>query len=269
MTQFRQFPDEKRLLVTVGFPEFAQGIYDQYKAAFDAIKELEPLQNKLFNRPLSKPFHKLVRHIAKTNANSLGALMVLALNGYGNDAMKIARGMFEACVNLCYLQKHPDELQDYFDFFWVRQIKPLQHLQDLVPDVFATHPEETAKIRAEFAEVESRFRGRDWRLRGSWCKKDLAARAQEVGMLNNYRTFYSWASSMQHVDIGGVMSQMDGNDADVAPSQKWVDTALITGHMSTLRTLEVLSEAAGLGMEAELQRAMKACMGTWTAAAGS
>lgn len=55
------FQDEKGFQITVGFPEFAQEIYDQYKAAFEAIKELEPLQHEIFSRPLSEPFHKVGR----------------------------------------------------------------------------------------------------------------------------------------------------------------------------------------------------------------
>ena len=189
--------------------------------------------------------------------------MVLVLNGYGNDAMKIARGMFEACVTICYLQKHPDEFQDFLDFFWVRQIRALEHLQELDPEAVAALPRETAEIRDEFAKSESRFRRKDGRLRASWCSKDLAARAREVEMFDHYRTFYSWASSMHHVDIGGGVFQEDGNDTDVAPSKKWIDTALITGHMSVLRTLGAFNEVARLGMEPECQRAMEGFTGAW------
>lgn len=258
-----QFLDEKGFQVTVGFPEFAQGIYYQYKSAFEVIKELESLQKEILIQPPSEPFHKVVRHLVKMNANSLGAVMVLVLNGYGNDAMKVARGMFEACVNVCYLQMHPDERQDFFDFFWVRQFRQLQHLDELDPDSVVALPEQTAQIKAEFAKIESRFRMKNGRLRASWCKRDLAARAKEVEMLDHYHTFYAWASSMHHVDIGGVVSQADGNDADVAPSAEWIDTALITGHMSVLRTLGAFNEIASLGMESGMQRAMNAFVDAW------
>jgi len=72
-------------------------------------------------------------------------------------------------------------------------------------------------------------------LRSSWCAKSIAERARDVGLTDKYRTFYSWASSMHHVDIGGVTAQVDGNDADVAPSLKWIREALVTGHSAAIR----------------------------------
>ncbi len=66
-----QFQDAKGFQVTVGFPEFTHGICNRYRAAFEALKRLEALQNKAFGKQLSEPFHKLVWHITKANANSL------------------------------------------------------------------------------------------------------------------------------------------------------------------------------------------------------
>lgn len=84
-----------------------------------------------------------------------------------------------------------------------------------------------------------------------------------MGMFDHYCTFYSWASSMRHGDIGGLASQLDGNDADVAPSDEWTDTALITGHLSVVRTLGGFNEIAGVGMESMIQRAMDEFGSDW------
>ena len=40
---------------------------------------------------------------------------------------------------------------------------------------------------------------------------------------------------MHHVDKGGVTAQVDGNDADVAPSLKRIREALVTGHSAAIR----------------------------------
>src|SRR5439155_8972602 len=93
----------------VGYPEFWQQVHDRFPAAFKSIHDIIPLQQALFLRPISEPLHKVIRHLSKMTVNSIGALTTLVLNGYGNDAMKIARGMFETAVNVCYLQMHPAE----------------------------------------------------------------------------------------------------------------------------------------------------------------
>ena len=46
-------------------------------------------------------------------ANSYGALLTLVLNGYGQDAMKIARSIYETELNGFWLKNHPEDLDDF------------------------------------------------------------------------------------------------------------------------------------------------------------
>jgi len=47
------------------------------------------LENKIFERPLKGPLHKVIRHLAKMAGNSLSALTTLLMNGYSHGAMKM------------------------------------------------------------------------------------------------------------------------------------------------------------------------------------
>ena len=87
--------------------------------------------------------------------------------------------------------------------------------------------------------------------------------AQEVGLLSHYKTFYAWASSMQHGDIGGLISQADGIDVDVAPSMNWVKEALVTGHHAAVDVLDQLNQVAGLEFDKEIQVSKDSFEGAW------
>jgi len=247
----------------VGYPEFWQQVHDRFPAVFKAIHDLHPLQRAIFLKPVSEPLHKVIRHLAKMTVNSLGALTTLVLNGYGNDAMKIARGMFEAAVNVCYLQKHPGELDDFFDYYWVRKYRLAKSIERTDPATHAAHVTDVAKNMAEFNKVKHRYEDKKGKLRGSWSIKSIAKRAADVGMGDHYETFYSWASSMHHGDISGMADQAEGNDVVVAPSFEWINIALITGHMAVLRCIGAYNEVASLGMESNIQKAMDDFLAAW------
>ncbi len=108
------------------------------------------MENALFAKSISEPLHKVMRHLAKMAANSLGALTTLLLNGYGHDGMKIARGIFETSVTIAYLRKHPDELEDYFDFQEILTKRRLDYYDRRYPELVKdVPPDETKRDRRQ------------------------------------------------------------------------------------------------------------------------
>src|SRR5262249_28760641 len=153
----------------------------------------------------SEPLHKVVRAIAKSTVNSLGALTTLLLNGYGNDAMKVARGMFENSVIVLFLVRHPESLDDYFDYYYVKTKKQLDYLDNYDPELVKNLPAaRRTEIESDYQRVKPKFTDSRGKLRGSWIKASIRDMATEVGLEEHYLTFYSWAASMHHMDIRGV-----------------------------------------------------------------
>jgi hypothetical protein len=174
-----------------------------------------------YGKPANAKLAKVEHFIAGIVANSLGALTTLVLNGYGHDAMRIAREMYEASVNAAYLIRHPDTVEDYLDFAWVTQQKRLDYLREHLPSSLARISIESAKeIEARFLAVRGRFSDRRGRLRNSWTPKSLRDRANDVGLGDLYRTFYEHASGIHHADICGLTSQATKGEfsVDLAPS---------------------------------------------------
>jgi len=74
------------------------------------------IQTAILEQAVTEPLYQTTRMIIKEMTNSLAALILLALNGYGNNALKIARGIFEGgprterlVQQLC--EEHPRLLQ--------------------------------------------------------------------------------------------------------------------------------------------------------------
>jgi hypothetical protein len=257
---------EEQLRVVAGFPDFWQVAYDKYPLFFKAAMDLLPLQNEIFRKPVSEPLHKVLRHITKIVSNSLGALIVLALNGYGNDAMKVARGMFEGAVIARYLRQYPEKLDDYMDWHWIRQKRRYEYMKKYNPELLQRiSPEKVEEMQRQFDAVKGRFTDRRGNLRNSWCERSLRQMAEAVGMGPLYPSFYSIASSMHHLDFGGLSAQAEEEtgDVDVAPSTRWLTQALIIGHGAVLRCLTQYNEVVHLGMDKECEGAGESFKRAW------
>ena len=169
-------------------------------------------------------------------------------------------------MTAAYLRRHPDKLNDYVDFIWIRQKSLLKYMKRYAPQQLQrVPPERVAETDKQFAAVAPRFRRRDGRLLPRWTPVTVREMAEEAGLGQLYLTVYSWACAMHHADFQGLafLSERRTLDAAVAPSEDWLETALVSGHGSTLRVLLCYSEVAKLGMDAELDEARRAFLSAW------
>lgn len=237
--------------VIAGFPEFWQQVHDRYSPIFEGAGRLQNLQTRIFNTPVKGQPASVMRRLAITASNSFGAIITLALNGYGNDGMKIARGLFEVDLTMFYLKKHPEKVDDYLEYDVILQ---KQMYDELRPEEKGQiDPATVKKMLEEYDRVRPRFE-RNGRIRGDWCVVTIRQRAEEAGMLGLYETFYRWACWMHHGNMGGLVFQVDDSyDVDIAPSLNWVYGSLINGYGSYLRCLNCYDEIAGLGFKREIE----------------
>jgi len=261
---------EIKTKVVPGHPEFWDVGYETAPGFFEAVRTLEPILNEIFGAGPSEPLAKVCRHIAKTVCNSIGALIVLACNGYGNDAMKIARSMFEGAVTVGYLKKHPGELQDYMDFVWISNRKLIGFLEDHAPQLVKNIPHETLlESEKQYQSVVCRFTNSAGKVRTHWCRQPFRQMVADVGLADWYLSFYHLASAMHHVDMRGLTSQVERNedpevlDADVAPSGAWIEQALIAGHISVVFVLEHYVELSGLDKRPLVEKAIHELRTAW------
>lgn len=258
-------------VVGVGFSDFWQQAHDKFPMFFrSASVELVLIGNEAFTASLSEPLHKLARHLARMVWNSLSSILLLALNGCGVDAMKVARGMFETSITLGYLRLHPECVDDYFDYHFIIQKQRSDFMRDHAPEQFARVPSSLLeKIESDFITVAPRFRNRAGKLRGGWSNVSIREMAKAVGKEGLYLTFYRFASSMHHGDIGGVFAQTqdlqdeDILDVDIVPSDAWLGEALIIAHRALISVLRDYNEITKVGIDKVVERADKTFFDMW------
>ena len=222
-------------ILRLGYPDFWPTILEKHQEFLTKTQKLGPMINELFSQPHSEPLHKVCRHLAKMVANSTCAVLVLGVNGFGNDALKIARSMFEAAVTIGYLRKHPEEFDDYFDFHFVVADKRQRYMEKYSPESLGgVTPEAIASSKDGYKRVALRYTDKNGKVRGRWSKKSFAAICAELGLQEHYLTFYDLTSHIIHADISGVMAQADPEpgvlDIDIAPSEAHVEMAFSSAH---------------------------------------
>ena len=175
--------------LVAGFSEMWEPVYTKYKGFFDCAEKLEPIVRDMCHATIkgrkSRLLH-IVGRMAAAAANSYGALLTLALNGYGHDAMKIARSLFEIELNILRLKAHPKELDDFLDYSLIQQ----KQLYDTFNDEQKKQVphERYDAMMADYNRVLPRFIKdvKNQIPRNEWCKDSLYKRAKEGPGLSFY-----------------------------------------------------------------------------------
>lgn len=243
-----------------GFQEMWNPVFQRFQVFFKAANNLNALQNRVLGVPALGQASEIIRYILKTMSNDYGAVLSLVLNGYGVQAMKIARSMFEAECNVLHLKTAPQGVQDYIDFEPITRKK----LYDLMtPDrQKALDPAWIENMHMDYAAAAPRFlRNKKGELRDSWCEVSLFKRAQAAGLEDLYHVAYGIASSMHHYDFQAIVSSLDGDSEEiaVAPSWHWLGEALSTAHGALVRSLRHYLDVTNIGFENEIRAAEEEC----------
>lgn len=257
---------DPRPKVTPGFPEFWDRVHDRFRSFFRAVNPLQDVVNRMLQKPALSRLGTVIYFNAAITANSFGAVVALGMNGYGHDATRIARGMYEAAVNSLYLESHPEEVDDFIDFHWVKQKKLHDFFQDSKPEEFAKIPAaEFANLLQQYERVRNRFDNGRGKTRNSWCKKSLRQRAEEVASGGDYQTFYVIASGIHHGEMTGIMSQTENDALTVTtpPSFEGIHMAFVSAHHALIITFTVLNQVSELGMGKELVGAAEEFSCVW------
>jgi hypothetical protein len=250
-------------VVAAGFPEFWKPVYLKYQGFFDCAHKLVPVVSDMIKAPVGGQLLQIVGRLVAAASNSYGALLTLVLNGFGLDAMKIARSIYETELNILWLKNHPDDLADFLDYNLVQQKQLYDQMSE--EQQKAVPKERFEQMMADYNRVLPRFLKDVKRQipRSEWCRVSIYERAKEAeqqwkeqmavdGIPDNgislYKTFYRNASSMHHMDIGGVIASVDEDmNAIMAPSWEHLEDALVAAR-SVLGCVSYYDEMAGLGM---------------------
>ena len=235
---------------------FKEQMIEKHENVLRASMQLVPIANGLLNQEIGEPLHKVLRAITRIVVNSNGAIVETATAGYGNDAAKIVRSMFEGAITIGYLRLKPELLEDYFDYYKIKRWQYYEFMCQEDPEgVKDLTPAKIAEMKAEYEAVLPKFRKKKGYIQ-SWCKDSVHTRAKAVGLGKYYPLFYAEASGMHHFDAAGLVAQADAQalDVEVAPSERWVSQSLLLGFVFTFQALFRYNEAIAGGADDALEQ---------------
>lgn len=263
---------EEGELLPYGFPEIWESVYAKFRVFFDSAEEFSDLAEQILQAAQHKALEtheKAVFALARLTVIGMTELLVLASNGCGQGAMKIARGMFESALYAEYLRQYPEEVEDYLDFSIIVNWKRYQWKLENSPEtVKQESPEAVRQLKENFERVKNRFGGEN-RLRNQWSKKRIAKMAENVGRKRQYELPYGIACSIHHSSFEGLLSYFEGEGEEMSfgapPSTAWVGLAILFGHTSVMQALETLNRSCNLGLDGKIATAGKKFQDVWTA----
>jgi hypothetical protein len=204
-------------------------------------------------------------------------ILLLCANGYGIGAKKLVRGMYERAVTARYLDKNPNEVDNYLAFHKITHHKLLKAVRSTMgTEVFSDA--ETQKIERDFEEVKERFMVTDCktcktrRLNFTWSKVDFVSMAKIAGPLGQLIVpGYYLPTTEAHSAIGAIFSRLDTEAADKgdlifdgAAQRGHADNAFITAHNILLDLIDLQKERFHLeALDTVLQTCLADFMVIW------
>jgi hypothetical protein len=239
--------------ISVGFPEMWQPVFSKYRPFFDCAAQLAQIVTEITKRPVGGPLLNVAGRMAAAASNTAGAIVLLALNGYGHDALKLARSVFEIQVNIAWFRLHPEQIDDYTEYHHIQQKRYYDMFTD---EQKARFPQERyEEMMMAYTSALPRFTStrNPAEPRNEWCAVSLYKRAKDVDRLRLYRLFYGPASSVDHLDFSGLAAYSDEDQlADMAPSWNHLGTAL-SGIGCAYRAVFIYDEMAQLEFRQRLE----------------
>jgi hypothetical protein len=204
------------------------------------------------NTAFEEPIDRFIFMFGRLCVEDFSEIAVCCGNGYGLAGQKLLRGLYERAVTLRYLHEHPEEIEDFLDYYHVGQRKlKLACEETMGADTFS--PEQAAEIESEFAAVKGKFMVTQCekcgtkRLNHTWNKLDFVAMAKKTCLGKLFAIGYIMPLRHAHATVASMLSRMKVTP-EGATTFKWeaqrkeADAALRASHNIFLDVLRVQDE---------------------------
>ena len=201
--------------LTFGFQEEWQDFERRNRAFLEKFPRLEETLRMPFHRDakLSEPIDKFVLMFGRVCVEDFFEILLCCGNGNGQAAQKLLRGLYERAVTLRYLREHPEEIEDFLDFYHVTQRKLMIACQDTMgAETFP--PEMAADIEKEYQQVKDKFmiteceRCGTKRLNHTWSKLDFVSMANKTTLGKLIVPGYLLPLRQAHATVASMVSRM-------------------------------------------------------------
>ena len=238
-----------------GNPEAQKNFADRHSQFLESLKNIKDAWDSHIHTLVMNEFGDwVVLYLARMVIDDFIAIILLCANGYSNAAMQILRGMFERTVTLSYLHNHPDEIQLYWDYFWVDRHKLLSRLLEQYPEEQRPDwisQESIDETKAKYNEVKKDYQvtckkcGTP-RTNHTWSKKDMVTMAKDEGFPFEFiQMGYYMPLEEAHPKVGGILQRIEEKDDQTlgykkSPEPVKADALLTVTHWLVLKMLDVV-----------------------------
>ena len=247
---------------------------------YPAFEQLSALVNKCFVRPFPQPYYgyDYIRFsLGESCREDFLELLFLAVNGYGQGAGKILRGLYERAVALAYIVKEPSKTERFANFAAIQQHKALKDALKVTTeqewDAVMGSGRTAAEIREWFEAVREDFQQTDCRT----CKTkrpaitwdlDVASMVAKVGPPYDlyYLLAYTNANLELHATLASALRE-DNKNADARRQQRRAkaDTTLFCAAMLLVEVVRSENTLFVLNLDDEIQAAEDGMAKVWKA----
>jgi hypothetical protein len=223
---------------------------------------------------LSEPIDKFVLMSGRVCYEDFAEILLCCGNGCGQAAQKLLRSLYERAVTLRYLHEHPEDIEDFMDFFLVGQRKlKIACERTMGPNVFSA--EQAAEIEGDYERVKDRFLVTDCpecgttRPNHTWSRLDFVSMASKTSLGKLIVLGYFIPLRQAHATVASIMSRMAiGDNGGIsfvdAAQRKEADNALRVSHNVFLDVLKVQDEHFAVpGLEKQNQVCMQDFVDIW------
>lgn len=262
--------------VTFGFQEEWQDFERRNALFLEKFPGLEKTLALAFTRDaqLSEPIDKFVLMFGRVCVEDFFEILLCCGNGNGQAAQKLLRGIYERAVTLRYLREHPEEIEDFLDFYHVSQRKLMIACQNTMgAETFSA--EMASDIEKEYAQVRDKFMVTDCekcgtkRLNHTWNKLDFVSMANKTALGELIVPGYLIPLRQAHATVASMVSRMaTGPNESISfrdtAQRKEADQALRVGHNILLDVLRVQDEQFAVpGLKEENEARLQDFVDIW------
>ncbi len=252
--------EEDRIKITVGDEKAQQSFADKHRGFLISLDSLKIAFESFSSHLAGKEDDLIGRslfYLAYLAWEDFNEILVLSANGLTTGAQKILRGMFERTVTTNYLQKHPNEIELFWNYYWIDQNKLAADLEREFPDVFPK--ENLDEIKAKYDEVKELYQVpvckvcklpdceecKKTRVNHTWSKKDIISMAKEVGVPTHIiKGAYYLPLNEAHPKVGAIIVRIDQLSGS-SKTQNGIEIPFIVAYGLLLAILERVLKALG------------------------
>ncbi len=233
-----------QLQLLVGLPGEWELFAKQHAQFVPALQPLYRLLERAHARLVTSSLaDRIVFHLGQLCSEDFKEIILLCGNGQGIGGLKILRGLYERAVTLAYISGHPDEADDFWDYFKVHRRKMLNHAKAVfdVGTIISTAKQE--ELESDYQVVKSRYEEDVCRKCGTirvqfaWKKGGLEAlaRATTEELQRLYLHCYYWPTLYAHSTVNAIVERLElvngesyGWKEDA--QHNWVEIAVSSAH---------------------------------------